>query len=87
MDITLEFIANPEPDSEKYIRLCRTDYFGVAEPTKYLIESAAYIDAIGGLLHDFFDLAELMTVEKSHPMGLKSLGTEVTVALLDRMEE
>lgn len=62
MDITLEFIANPEPDSEKYIRLCRADYFCVAKPTKYLIESAAYIDAFGSLLHDFFDLAELMTV-------------------------
>lgn len=62
MDITLKFVYDPEPDPEKYVRLCRTDYFGVAEPTKYLIESAAYIDAFGGLLHNFFDLAKLMTV-------------------------
>ncbi|MHB8879926.1 MAG: hypothetical protein ACYC69_00290 [Thermodesulfovibrionales bacterium] len=87
MDITLEFAYDPETNPEKYIRLCRTDYFCVAEPTKYLIESAAYIDAFGGLLHNFFDLAELMTVKKSHPMGLKSLGNEMTAVLLDRMEE
>lgn len=62
MDITFKFVYDPEPDPEEYVRLCRADYFGVAEPTKYLIEPAAYIDAIGGLLHDFFDLVQLITV-------------------------
>lgn len=62
MDITFKFVYDPEPDPEKYVRLCRADYFGVAKPTEYLIKSAAYIDAIGGLLHDFFDFVQLITV-------------------------